>query len=63
MAKKIVVTIDKQGGTSIDMEGFKGKDCLKETLELEEALGKKTDKRKMKTDKALTVGDKTKVGA
>ena len=63
MAKTIKITIDTKGGVSIDMEGFKGKDCLKETLELEEALGKKTDKRKMKTDRELTVSDKTKVGA
>lgn len=63
MAKVIKITIDKAGTASIDMEGFKGKDCLKETLELEEAWGKKVDKRKMKTDKSLTITDKTKVGA
>lgn len=63
MAKVIKITIDKTGTASIDMEGFKGTDCLKETLELEQAWGKKVDKRKLKTDKPTTIKDKTKVGA
>jgi len=63
MAKTITFTIEKDGsGADFDMgDGFKGKECLEESKAFEEALGK-VDKRKMKTDKGITIGDKVKVG-
>jgi len=42
--KTITVTIDKQGGTKIEAAGFTGNSCLKETEDLEEALGKVSDR-------------------
>lgn len=44
MAKTIIVTIDKNGGTQIEAQGFTGDACLKETKSLEEALGKVEDR-------------------
>ncbi len=38
--KKIVITFDEQGNSSIEAFGFAGTECLKATKSLEEALGK-----------------------
>ena len=46
--KKIVITFDEQGGSSIEAFGFTGGECLKATKSIEEALGK-AGKRTMKT--------------
>jgi len=40
--KEIIVTIDAQGNTVITTKGFVGTECLKETAEIEKALGAKT---------------------
>tara|TARA_R110002110_G_scaffold92311_2_gene240691 strand:+ start:217 stop:402 length:186 start_codon:yes stop_codon:yes gene_type:complete len=40
--KEIIVTIDAQGNTVITTKGFAGTECLKETAEIEKALGAKT---------------------
>lgn len=45
MAKTITVTFDK-GEATVETKGFTGGDCLKATLELEDALGGKTADRK-----------------
>lgn len=48
--KEIVVTIGKDGSTSVEpTKGFKGDLCLKETADLEAALGK-TEKRDPKPE-------------
>lgn len=39
--KTITVTIAVDGSTQIATSGFAGSDCLKETVELEQKLGKK----------------------
>lgn len=48
MTKKIIVDIDKNGEVKIEAQGYNNKECLKATKDLEEALGKVSD-RKMKT--------------
>jgi hypothetical protein len=62
--KTIKVTIKPGGSSKIEVvSGFSGKDCLKETKSLEEALGT-VDKRLMKPDsKDRVIVDQTKVGA
>jgi len=37
--KELKITIDKFGRVSIDASGFIGKECIKETEDLEKALG------------------------
>jgi hypothetical protein len=46
---KILVTVDKNGGTKIEAQGFKNNACLRETKDLEEALGK-VEKRDLKVE-------------
>ena len=41
--KEIEVNIDTQGNTVITTKGFVGTECLKETAEIEKALGAKTN--------------------
>jgi Protein of unknown function (DUF2997) len=56
--KEIVVTIKKDGTTSIEpTKGFKGTECLKETADLEAALGK-LERRDPKPE----MGQKSEVG-
>jgi hypothetical protein len=38
--KKIVVTFEPNGDTSVEAFGFSGGDCLKATKSIEDALGK-----------------------
>jgi hypothetical protein len=48
--KSITVTFDGDGNSAIETTGFVGTACLKETVALEQALGKKTkdaNKREM----------------
>ena len=40
--REIIVNIDAQGNTVITTKGFAGTECLKETAEIEKALGAKT---------------------
>lgn len=62
MAKTITVIIDKAGETKIEMDGFSGTECLKESKTLEDALGK-AEKRTMKDgSKPVTIADQTKIG-
>lgn len=63
MAKVIKVTCKPGGSTKVEVvSGFSGKDCLKETKSLEEALGT-VEKRSMKPDsKERIIVDQTKVG-
>lgn len=46
---KIHVTVSPQGETKIEAIGFQNNACLKETKELEEALGK-VEKRELKAE-------------
>ena len=39
MSKKILVTVEKDGATKIEAQGFTNNSCLKETESLEQALG------------------------
>ena len=39
--KEMIVTIDAQGNTVITTKGFVGTECLKETADIEKALGAK----------------------
>lgn len=61
--KTIIVTIDPDGNSSLELDGFDGISCLQETKGLEEALGK-TSSRTMKQSRAdkTQIADKTKVG-
>ena len=43
---KVTVTIAPDGGTSIEVEGVKGKGCLELTKDLERALGSVTEEKK-----------------
>lgn len=42
MGREIHVTITKTGDTQIETKGFVGTDCVKETADIERALGAKT---------------------
>ena len=44
--KEIEFSIDKDGNISFEVKGIKGPDCLEETKDIEEALGKVTDREK-----------------
>lgn len=59
----IEVIIEADGETKIEPKGFSGKACLKETKNLEEALGRLQD-RKETADmhKTEVIGNKVKVG-
>lgn len=46
MTKKIHITVRPDGDVSLEAEGFKGRDCLEATRELEEALGTVEDREK-----------------
>ena len=60
--KKIEVTINPDGTTSIEAFGFEGMTCLKETEELEKKLGMVAD-RSMKNDTfKTTAGKKATIG-
>lgn len=61
--KYIELTILPDGSTKLEAVGFPDGSCLKETEDLEKALGKVT-KRTLKTEasKKPTIADRTKVG-
>jgi hypothetical protein len=60
--KEIVVTISKEGTTSIEpTKGFIGAGCLKETADLETALGK-VEKRDPKPEMGQKAEINEKVG-
>jgi hypothetical protein len=61
--KVIKVTCKPGGSTKVEVvSGLSGKDCLKETRSLEDALGK-VNKREMKPEsKDRIIVDQTKVG-
>lgn len=62
---KIHVTVSPEGETKIEAIGFKNAACLKETKELEEALGK-IEKRDLKAEGRVpetTTGLSSKIGA
>ena len=44
--KKIVVTIDKEGKTSVEAFGFKGKGCVKATEIISKILGRESSRQK-----------------
>lgn len=46
--ERIVVTIGQDGKVEIDVTGVKGEACLDLTKELEEALGKVTERKEKK---------------
>lgn len=47
--KQIVITVDKNGGFSIEAQGFQGNSCEQATASLENALGK-VDKKEYKPE-------------
>ena len=55
--KEIIVTIDKDGKTTVETVGFTGSECLAATAKLESALGGKVDTKM--TDEAYTLGTET----
>jgi len=55
--KKIVITFDGNGDSSIEAFGFTGGECLKATQSIEEALGK-VGGRSMKSGEAGRVDQK-----
>jgi len=59
--KKIVITVGTDGGLNIDGQGFPDGTCLKETADLEAALGKVTDRTK-KPEAFITPGATQKIG-
>jgi hypothetical protein len=52
--KKIVITFDKKGKSTVEAFGFSGGDCLKATKDIEDAIGK-AEGRKMKSTGGGTV--------
>ena len=44
--KKIVVTIDREGKTSVEAVGFKGKGCVKATEVIAKILGRESSRQK-----------------
>jgi Protein of unknown function (DUF2997) len=46
MAKRIEVTIDENGETTIEVHGAVGQECEALTADLEAALGKTTDRKR-----------------
>jgi len=44
--KKIIVTIDREGKTSVEAVGFKGKGCVKATEIIAKILGKESSRQK-----------------
>lgn len=63
MAERYIdVVVDDDGKVTIEAHGFTGGACLKETAEIEKALGKVT-KRTMKAEsRDVKVADKAKIG-
>jgi hypothetical protein len=63
MSKEIIVTIGLDGNTQVETKGFEGASCLKETEELEAALGGNRRVRRtgefFKTETRNTVKAKT----
>lgn len=59
--KKIVMTIGTDGETSIEGFGFPDGTCLKETADIEEALGKVVDRTK-KPEAFITPSATQKIG-
>lgn len=59
--KKIVLTFNTDGTMSSNLEGFTDGSCLKETADLEAALGKVTDRVK-KPEAFITPGATQKIG-
>lgn len=53
MSKEIVITIDKQGNTSVEAFGYKGKACLDATEAFEKILGE-VKGRKSKAEMYVT---------
>ena len=59
--KKIVITVGTDGEVSIDGQGFPDGTCLKETADVEAALGKVTDRTK-KPEAFITPTPTQKIG-
>lgn len=53
MAQKITIEIDEAGEVKIEASGFTGRDCLAATKNIEEALGKVSE-RKAKPEQFAT---------
>lgn len=63
MAREITVTIAPDGNTKIETSGFVGSDCLKETADLEKALGVKTsDTKTREYNQRATVSESVRQG-
>lgn len=61
--RTITVSVEEDGNITIETSGFEGTDCLKETMDLEQALGtvsKRTQKSEMY--RATKIGDKARIG-
>ena len=61
--REIIVTIDTEGNTNIETRGFAGSDCIKETADLEKALGVKTsDTKTREYNQRATVSESVRQG-
>jgi hypothetical protein len=61
--KKIIVRVDKKGGTKIEAQGFADNTCLKATASLEEALGVVKEKDLKQEAYVEPLGNKVNVGS
>lgn len=62
--KKIIITVDKHGGTKIEAEGFSDSTCLKATKSVEEALGVVSDQKlKPEANVKPTIGQGLAIGS
>lgn len=46
MSKEIIIKFDNEGNSTIETQGFKGKDCTDASEFIEKSLGKKTNDKK-----------------
>lgn len=58
--EKIIISFDESGGSSIEVQGVKGRKCLALTEDLERALGK-VEERKRKPEFFASVEDQARI--
>lgn len=54
--KKITITIDQEGNSTIEASGFSGGECLAATKSFEEALGKLSQRTMKRSDDTVGQG-------
>ena len=63
MAREIIIDIDAKGNTTIKTTGFAGSECLRETADLERALGvKESDVKTTEFNRSAAQGSTAKAG-